>query len=49
MAPIHTVELGTTKDPHVIEREIEDNQKILSDLNDQRLFRPDMVGGIFSK
>ena len=45
----HTVELGTTKDPHVIEREIGGNQEILGDLNDQRLFRPYMGGGIFSK
>ena len=45
----HTVELGTTKDPKVIEREIGRNQEILGDLNDQRLFRPYMGGGILGK
>jgi peptidoglycan/xylan/chitin deacetylase (PgdA/CDA1 family) len=45
----HTVELGTTKDLSVIEREIGGNQEILGDLNDQRLFRPYMGGGIFSQ
>jgi peptidoglycan/xylan/chitin deacetylase (PgdA/CDA1 family) len=42
----HTIELGTTNDPKVIEREIGQNQEILRDLNDQRLFRPYMGGGI---
>lgn len=42
----HTVELGTTMDPKVIEREIGQNQQILGDLNDRRLFRPYMGGGI---
>lgn len=41
----HTVELGTTNDPRVIEREIGQNQELLVDLNDQRLFRPYMGGG----
>lgn len=41
----HTVELGTTNDPKVIEREIGRNQELLGDLNDQRLFRPYMGGG----
>ena len=45
----HTVELGTTGDLQVVEREIGGNQEILGDLNDQRLFRPYMGGGIFSK
>jgi peptidoglycan/xylan/chitin deacetylase (PgdA/CDA1 family) len=36
----HTVELGTTNDPKVIESEIGQNQEMLGDLNDQRLFRP---------
>lgn len=42
----HTVELGTTNDPVVIEREIGGNQELLGDLNDQRLFRPYMGGGV---
>lgn len=42
----HTVELGTTNDPKVIEREIGRNQQILGDWNDQHLFRPYMGGGI---
>ena len=42
----HTIELGTTDDPQVIEREIGQNQALLGDLNDQRLFRPYMGGGI---
>jgi peptidoglycan/xylan/chitin deacetylase (PgdA/CDA1 family) len=45
----HSVELGTTNDPEVIEREIGGNQEILGDLNGQRLFRPYMGGGIFCK
>ncbi len=42
----HTVELGTTRDPAVIAREIGENERILGDLNDQRLFRPYMGGGV---
>jgi peptidoglycan/xylan/chitin deacetylase (PgdA/CDA1 family) len=42
----HTVELGTTRDPKVVEREIGGNQELLGDLNDRRLFRPYMGGGI---
>lgn len=42
----HTVELGTTRDPEVVQREIGRNQELLGDLNDQRLFRPYMGGGI---
>ena len=42
----HTIELGTTNDPRVIEREIGQNQELLAELNDQRLFRPYMGGGI---
>ncbi len=45
----HTVELGTTRDRSVIEREIGRNQEILGDLNDRRLFRPYMGGGIRCK
>jgi peptidoglycan/xylan/chitin deacetylase (PgdA/CDA1 family) len=45
----HTIELGTTNDPKVIEREIGHNQQILGDLNNQRLFRPYMSGGILCK
>ena len=42
----HTVELGTTRDPKVIEREIGQNQELLGDLIDPRLFRPYMGGGV---
>lgn len=42
----HTIELGTTRDPAVIEREIGQNQAFLGDLNDRRLFRPYMGGGV---
>lgn len=42
----HTVELGTTRDPRVIEREIGGDEEILGDLNDRKLFRPYMGGGI---
>jgi len=42
----HSVELGTTRDPKVIAREIGRNQELLGELNDQRLFRPYMGGGI---
>ncbi|MEN8159266.1 MAG: polysaccharide deacetylase family protein [Myxococcota bacterium] len=42
----HTVELGTTRDPKVIEREIAGNEAILGALNDRRLFRPYMGGGV---
>ncbi len=45
----HTVELGTTNDPALIEREIGGNEAILGDLNDRRLFRPYMGGGVLSK
>lgn len=42
----HTIELGTTKDPTIIEREIGRNQEWLGELNEARLFRPYMGGGI---
>lgn len=42
----HTIELGTTRDPKVIEREIGKNQAFLGEWNDQRLFRPYMGGGV---
>ena len=42
----HTVELGTTRDPEVIEREIGGNDEILGALNEHKLFRPYMGGGI---
>jgi peptidoglycan-N-acetylglucosamine deacetylase len=45
----HTVELGTNRDPEIVEREIERNESILSEFNDHRLFRPYMGGGIRSK
>lgn len=45
----HSVELGTTRDPQVVEREIGHNQEILGELNEQRLFRPYMGGGIRSR
>jgi peptidoglycan-N-acetylglucosamine deacetylase len=41
----HTVELGTTIDPATIDREVGQNQTLLSELNDRRLFRPYMAGG----
>ncbi len=42
----HTVELGTTIDEAVIAREIGLNQWLLSEYNDQQLFRPYMAGGL---
>jgi len=45
----HTIELGTTRDPAVIEREIGGNQEFLGELNERRLFRPYMGGGVLSK
>lgn len=45
----HTLELGTTRDPQRIAREIGGNQEILRDLNDRRLFRPYMGGGVLCK
>lgn len=45
----HSVELGTTRDPAVIEREIGENQEILGALGDRRLFRPYMGGGLLGK
>ncbi len=42
----HTIELGTTLDPQVIEREIGRNQELLGELSEGRLFRPYMGGGI---
>jgi len=45
----HTVELGTTLDPEVIDREIGRNQELLGDLNEHRLFRPYMGGGLLGK
>jgi peptidoglycan/xylan/chitin deacetylase (PgdA/CDA1 family) len=45
----HTVELGTTQDPQVLEREIGENEAILGDLNEHRLFRPYMGGGVLCK
>ncbi|MGH0029371.1 MAG: polysaccharide deacetylase family protein [Myxococcota bacterium] len=42
----HTVELGTTDDPEVIEREIGGNDAVLGELNDRRLFRPYAGGGV---
>lgn len=44
----HTVELGTTRDPEVVRREIGDNEELLGDLNEHRLFRPYMSGGLLS-
>jgi peptidoglycan-N-acetylglucosamine deacetylase len=41
----HTVELGTTVDIGVIEREIGTNQILLGEYNPMRLFRPYMAGG----
>jgi peptidoglycan/xylan/chitin deacetylase (PgdA/CDA1 family) len=45
----HTVELGTTLDPDVIDREIGKNEELLGDLNEHRLFRPYMGGGFLGK
>jgi peptidoglycan/xylan/chitin deacetylase (PgdA/CDA1 family) len=42
----HSVELGTTRDPAVIEREIGHNQALLGELGARRLFRPYMGGGV---
>jgi peptidoglycan-N-acetylglucosamine deacetylase len=42
----HTLELGTSIDEARIAQEISANQDILGDLNDQRLFRPYMAGGL---
>jgi peptidoglycan/xylan/chitin deacetylase (PgdA/CDA1 family) len=42
----HTVELGTTRDVAVVEREIGRNDEILGHLNEHRLFRPYMGGGV---
>jgi len=42
----HTVELGTTQDAAVIDREIGGNDAILGALNEHRLFRPYMGGGV---
>ena len=42
----HTVELGTTIDPEVIAREIGRNEEMLGSLNEHRLFRPYMGGGV---
>ena len=41
----HSVELGTTRDAAVVEREIGANQTWLGDLAPRRLFRPYMGGG----
>lgn len=41
----HAVELGTTDDPAVVEREIAGNDALLGELNEHRLFRPYMGGG----
>jgi peptidoglycan-N-acetylglucosamine deacetylase len=45
----HTVELGTTTDLAVIEREIGTNHDLLGDFNPMRLFRPYMAGGILGR
>jgi peptidoglycan/xylan/chitin deacetylase (PgdA/CDA1 family) len=45
----HTVELGTTLDPKVLEREIAGNEAVLGELNERRLFRPYMGGGVLSR
>jgi len=45
----HSVELGTTQDPEVLEREIGQNQEFLGELAEDRLFRPYMGGGIACK
>ena len=42
----HAIELGTTRDPEIVAREIGGNEAILRDLNPHRLFRPYMGGGI---
>ena len=44
----HTIELGTTRDANVVRREIGDNEALLGDLNEHRLFRPYMSGGLRS-
>ena len=41
----HTLELGTTRDPERIAREIGGCEAILGELNEHRLFRPYMAGG----
>ena len=45
----HTVELGTTRDPKVVEREIGRNEEIVGRFNEHHLFRPYMGGGILDK
>ena len=45
----HSVELGTTRDPAVVAREIGGNEELLGDLNDRRLFRPYMGGGLLTR
>lgn len=45
----HTIELGTTRDPEVVRREIGFGEELLGDLNEHRLFRPYMSGGLRSR
>lgn len=44
----HSLELGTTREPRSIEREIGEAEALLGDLNEHRLFRPYMSGGLRS-
>ncbi len=45
----HAIELGTTLDEDLIRREIDTTEEILGNLNEHRLFRPYMGGGVRSK
>jgi peptidoglycan-N-acetylglucosamine deacetylase len=45
----HTLELGTTNDPLIIEREIGENHRLLADYQAMRLFRPYMAGGLLGQ
>lgn len=42
----HAVELGTSRDPKLVEREIGRNEEIMGRFNEHHLFRPYMGGGI---
>ena len=45
----HAIELGTTRDLEVIEREIGRNEELIGNFNKHHLFRPYMGGGILGK
>ena len=45
----HAIELGTTRDQKIVEREILRNEEIMGRFNEHHLFRPYMGGGILDK